>query len=39
MAVDESTQTNGVAEPSAGRLDARDVEQSSTWTVQTGMWE
>ncbi|KAJ4370938.1 hypothetical protein N0V86_008632 [Didymella sp. IMI 355093] len=35
MAVDESTQTNGVAEPSAGRLDARDVEQSSTWTVQT----
>lgn len=37
MAVDESTQTNGVAAPSAGQLDAREVEQSSTWTVQSGM--
>ncbi|KAF3041800.1 hypothetical protein E8E11_005348 [Didymella keratinophila] len=35
MAVDESTQTHGVAEPSAGQLDAREVEQSSTWTVQS----
>lgn len=35
MAVDESTQTNGVAQPGAGQLNAQDVEQSS-WTVQSG---
>lgn len=36
MAVDESTQTNGVAEPSAGQLNAQEAKQSS-WTVQSGM--
>ena len=36
MAVDEATQTNGVAQPNAGKLEAKDVQQS-TWTVESGM--
>jgi putative hydrolase of HD superfamily len=36
MAVDEATQTNGVPEPSAGKLQAKDA-QKEQWTVESGM--
>jgi putative hydrolase of HD superfamily len=36
MAVDDTTQTNGVPEPAAGQLKKEDAEQS-TWSVESGM--
>jgi putative hydrolase of HD superfamily len=36
MTVEQGTQTNGVVEPSAGQLNAKEVQESS-WTVQSGM--
>lgn len=36
MTVDESTQTNGVPEPSASKLEAKDA-QKQQWTVESGM--
>lgn len=36
MAVDEATQTNGVPEPAAGKLEAKDA-QKTKWKVESGM--
>ena len=36
MAVDEATQTNGVLELTAGKLEAKDA-QNTKWTVESGM--
>lgn len=36
MTTDEGTQTNGVAEPGAGQLTAKEATESA-WTVQSGM--
>jgi hypothetical protein len=36
MAIDEATQTNGVAQPDAGHL-KKDEAEKSTWSVESGM--
>jgi putative hydrolase of HD superfamily len=36
MAVDEATQTNGVAQPEAGQLKKEEAEKSD-WSVESGM--
>lgn len=36
MTTDEATQTNGVPEPSAGKLAAKDAQQQE-WKVESGM--
>jgi putative hydrolase of HD superfamily len=36
MAIDEATQTNGVAQPEAGQSKTDGAEKSS-WTVESGM--
>jgi hypothetical protein len=36
MAIDEATQTNGVAQPEAGHLQKDEADKSS-WTVESGM--
>lgn len=34
---DESTQTNGISEPNAGKLNKEGVEKESRWSVESGM--
>jgi putative hydrolase of HD superfamily len=36
MAIDEATQTNGVAQPEAGHQ-KKDEADKSSWTVESGM--